>query len=170
MKRYLPAVLCAAAALAMPAAHAQSEYEISLEIVNEGVMDDLDVLAAYMDTATDGAQAGRGIRKNAGGLADEIAMLADGRLDDYGVLTLDDGSTRQLIDGDAVTLKLLKPGPIYHRARITYCYFFDNGDAAGKRKRGFHKFPAVIYNGGHGKGLRLPGGVVRNHTTAKCGL
>lgn len=160
MKNHLQTLVCSAALscfLAMPAV--ATTYEISVD-VESGAIDDLDIVASYLDAADDGAQAGRGVRKTASALAGEVGLLANDRMDDYGVLTLDDGTQVQLADDDMIELKPKHNGS-FHRARIKHCFFFDNGVGHSGKKRRFHRLPSLILNTGHPKGLRIPSGVVK---------
>jgi hypothetical protein len=83
-------------------AQAQTQYTISV-VADETTQGDLAMIASSLLTAIDG-QAPRSLRKLAAGAAGELGILAQQRIDDNGVLTLDDGTPAGLIEGDSITI------------------------------------------------------------------
>ena len=84
-------------------AQAQTTHEIT-EDADEATIGDLDIIKGALATATAGDPVSKSLRRVVMAATGELQLLLRNRIDDFGILTLDDGSLVGLLDGDGVRL------------------------------------------------------------------
>ena len=87
-----------------------ADYTISVTL-DDSTSSDLDLVVSTMNNAAKGSSASQSLRKLANGVAGEVHLLVEQRIDSNNVLTMDDGSTVALQPTDTVhTQFIAKPG------------------------------------------------------------
>jgi hypothetical protein len=112
--RHASAVVCLLAfGFPSSAQEAQSRtYYISVE-VDETTDGDFSIVESALAGASEGAEISKSLRRVIMGVLGEVSVAVDSRIDENSILTLDDGSTVALLDGDAVqVISRKRPGAI----------------------------------------------------------
>lgn len=120
-----------------------AEYEITV-IPDETTSGDMQLVADFASTAADGAVVSKSMRRVAMAAVGEVTLSAEGRVDGYDNLTMDDGSTTALVGGDLVKAEVPVRGNCTDADSVCVVISFDQFPSAGCMKS---RAPADTGNG-----------------------